>query len=102
MLEPIVLFDRGGVGQVHAEAGILEPIDEPIPVVGRFDHDTRQLALPLAEEADDLREIVRQSLLRNNTISVVDHRHDAVVRMQIYPAVHHLRLLWSKVTPTSP
>ena len=98
VLEPVVLFDRGGVGQMHAETGILEPIDQPIPVVGRLDHDAGQLALPAAEEADDLREIVRQSLLRNDPICFVDHRHNAVVRMQIYPAVLHLRLLWSKVS----
>ena len=35
VLEPVVLLDRGGVGQMHLESGILQPIDQPIPVVGR-------------------------------------------------------------------
>jgi hypothetical protein len=71
-------------------------IDQPIPVVGRLDHDTGQLVLPSSQKADDLRDVVWQALLRYYPIGIVDDRDNAIVGMQINPAVHHLRLLVAK------
>jgi hypothetical protein len=78
---------------MHLEAGVLQAIDQPIPVVGRLDDDACHLVSPARQKADDLRDLVRQALLRHNVIGIVDKRDNAVVGMQINPAVHHLRLL---------
>src|SRR3984893_8271107 len=85
------------VGEMHVESGLLQPVNQPIPVVGRLDHDAGQFALPTSQKADDLRDVVRQALLRHNPVGIVDNRDNAVVGMQINPAVHHLRLLVVKV-----
>jgi len=41
-------------------------------------------------------DVVRQALPRHNAIGFIDDRDNAVVGMQINPAVHHLRLLVAK------
>jgi hypothetical protein len=38
-------------------------------------------------------DVDRQALLRHDAIGLVDDRDNAVVGMQINPAIHHLRLL---------
>ena len=96
MLETVVLLDRSSICEMHMEASVLQAIDQPIPVVSRLDHDAGQFVLPPSQKADDLRGVVRQALLRHNTIGLVDDRDNAVVGMQINPAVHHLRLLVAK------
>ena len=42
VLQPLILFDSPGVGQVEAIARIHESIDEPVPVEGRLDHDAHE------------------------------------------------------------
>jgi hypothetical protein len=37
VLQSLVLLDRSGIGQMHVEAGVLQAIDQPIPVVGRLE-----------------------------------------------------------------
>src|SRR5437667_12501543 len=96
VLETVVLLDRSSIGEMHVEAGILQTIDQPIPVVSRLDHDAGQVVLPSSQKADNLRDVVRQALLRHNAICIVNDRNNAVVGMQINPAVHHLRLLVAK------
>src|SRR6202022_2612329 len=96
VLESVVLLDRSGVGEMHVHACVLQAIDQPIPIVGRLDHDTGQLVLPSSQKADDLRDVVWQALLRYYPIGIVDNSDNAVVGMQINPAVHHLRLLVAK------
>lgn len=39
VLQSLVLLDRSGIGQMHVEAGFLQAIDQPIPVVGRLGDD---------------------------------------------------------------
>ena len=96
VLETVVLLDRSSVCEMHVEASILQPVDQPIPVVGRLDHDAGQIVLPPSQKADDLRDVVRQAPLRHNAIGLIDDRDNAVVGMQINPAVHHLLLLVAK------
>jgi hypothetical protein len=71
----------------------------------RLDHDTGQPVFPPSQKADDLPDVVRQALLRHDAVGIVNNRDNAVVGMQINPAVHRLRLLVAKgdsVTPSSP
>jgi len=96
VLQSFVLFDRRRVGEVHMEAGVLQSVDQPIPVVGRLDHHAGQFVLPPGQKARDLLDVVGQALLRNNPIAIVDNSDNAVVGMQINSAVHHLRLLVAK------
>ena len=49
ILEPGIGLDRTGLGQVHDEAEFLQSVDQPVPVVGRLDHDAAQL-LPMRFE----------------------------------------------------
>ena len=93
VLQSFVLLDRSGIGQMHVEAGVLQAIDQPIPVVGRLDHHAGQLVLPSSKKADDLRDVVWQAFLRYYPIGIVDNSDNAVVGMQINSAVHHLRRL---------
>lgn len=92
VLETAVLLDGDSVGETDVESGILKAIDQPIPVVSRLDRDACQFVLPASEKANDLRKVVRQSLLRDNPVGIVNHGDNAIVGMQINPAVHHLRL----------
>ena len=59
VLETVVLLDRSSIGEMHVEAGILQTIDQPIPVVSRLDHDAGQVVLPSSQKADNLRDVVR-------------------------------------------
>ena len=93
VLQSFVLLDRSGIGEMHVEARVLQAIDQPVPVVGRLDHDAGQLLLPANQKANDLRDVVRQALLCHNPIGIVDNSDNAVVGMQINPAIHHPRLL---------
>jgi hypothetical protein len=46
VLDPFVLLDGGGIGQVNLEARRLQPIHPPIPIVSRLDYDADQLVTP--------------------------------------------------------
>jgi hypothetical protein len=50
VLEPIVLPDRRGVGQMDHETGRLWAVDEPVPVVRGFDHHAGQFDLPRGKD----------------------------------------------------
>jgi hypothetical protein len=93
VLQSFVPLDRRRVGKMHVEADVLQSIDQPIPVVGRLDHHAGQFVLSPSQEVCDLHDVVGQALLRHNPIAVVDSRDNAIVGMQINPAVHHPRLL---------
>ena len=97
VLQSFILLDRRRVGEMHLEAGVLQAIDQPIPVVGRLDHDAGQFVLPPSQKAHDLRNVVRQALLRRNAIGIVDDRDHAVVGMQIIPLYIVFASSWPKV-----
>jgi len=42
ILQPLILLHSGRVGQMHAVARLHEAIHEPVPMVGRFDHQPLQ------------------------------------------------------------
>ncbi|MNO03229.1 hypothetical protein D3C81_2238660 [compost metagenome] len=64
---------------MHEEACCLQPIDEPVPVERRLDHDTSELRLPWRQEGENLRQIVGQTLFRHDMVGFVDHGDHAVV-----------------------
>jgi hypothetical protein len=99
VLQSFILLDRRRVGEMQLQAGILQAIDQSIPVVGRLDHDACHLVAPARQNADDLRDLV-QALPRHNMIGIVDNRDNAVVGMQIDSAVHHPCLLVAKSDST--
>jgi hypothetical protein len=65
------------------EAIRLQTVDEPVPVVGRFDHDAGELRLPRHEERHNLRQLIGQSLLGDHPVRFVRHAYYAIVRMQV-------------------
>jgi len=93
VLEPIIFFYCGGVGQMDHEAGSLQAVDKPVPVVRGFDHDACQLGSPRGKERQNLCQVVRQSLFSDHAVRFVDHAHHAVVRMQVAAAIVHDDLL---------
>ena len=46
VLESRVLLDRGGVGQMKLVPFIHQPVDQPVPVVGRLDDDALKQISP--------------------------------------------------------
>lgn len=50
--------------QVNLEAGLLQSIDQPVPVERRFDEDTSRF-LATAGEKKNLRQIIIEPLLRD-------------------------------------
>lgn len=58
MLEARVFLDRGCVSQVQREAGILESVDQPVPIESGFDHDPCQLCLLRFNKPNDLFKII--------------------------------------------
>jgi hypothetical protein len=91
VLETVVLPDGASIGQLHDKPRLLQTIHQPVPVVGGLDDHPRQFLTPWFKKSDNLRQIVRQTLLSDYPISVVRHRHHAVVRMQVNSAIFHLR-----------
>ena len=91
VLEAVVLADGSGVGQFDVEPGFLQAVDQPVPVVGRFDDHAGQLPLPWLEKPDDLFQVVREPLFRDDLVAVIRYRYHAVVRVQVNSAIFHLR-----------
>jgi hypothetical protein len=59
VLEPVVFFDRRDVGQMYHEAGRLQAVDKPVPVVRGFDYDACQLGSPRGKERQNPCHVVR-------------------------------------------
>jgi hypothetical protein len=70
VLQSFILLDRRRVGEMQLEAGILQAIDQPIPVVGRLDHDACHLVAPARQNADDLRDLVQKRFCATNVIGI--------------------------------
>jgi len=106
VLEPIVLLDRRGIGQMHLKPDALQTINQPVPIEGRFDDDSHQLLSPRTQKSNNLAKIVRQPLLRYHPICLVRHGDQAVVRVQVNSAIFHPNLppvkAVRKLTLTSP
>ena len=78
VLQSVVLFDRTGVRQVKPIAGIHQPVDQPVPVEGRFDGDTLELGPVWLEETQDRRQVVAKLRFPNHFLVLVDDRDPAV------------------------
>jgi hypothetical protein len=79
---------------MHAIPCRRQPVDQPIPVVGRLDDDAGKLASVWLEPPRDNLQRVRQSAFRHHPVALVENSYDAVVGMQVDPAIQcHLGLL---------
>nr|WP_244896636.1 hypothetical protein [Paraburkholderia phenazinium] len=78
---------------MYHEAGRLQAVDQPVPVVCGFDHDACQLSSPRGKERQNPYEVVRQPLFGDHAVHFVNHTHHTVVRMQVNAAIVHDDLL---------
>src|SRR5579859_242821 len=91
MLKPLVLLDRRRIGQPHPIARRLQPIDQPIPVIGRFHDHPRNLFTVRRKRGQYRAELVWHTALARDTVRFVTHHNHTVCRMQIDSAIFHLR-----------
>jgi hypothetical protein len=90
MLDPVVLLHARGVGQHHRIFQRRQPIDQPIPVVGRFDGHLFQALLEWCQKLYDLFELARYFAARYPfAIHVHDTDHN-VVAVQIHSSYYFL------------
>ena len=64
MLEPVVLFNGGGimgVGQMNAVSRLLQAIDQPVPIKRGFNHHAVQLSAMQFQRREYLRQIIGES-----------------------------------------
>jgi hypothetical protein len=94
VLEAAVLRKGWDMGEVHGVAGVHEPIDAPVPIIGRLHRNALEGLTEGRERREDSRQLVAESLLLADTIVVIDHDNHTVGAMQIDPSiVVHLNLL---------
>jgi hypothetical protein len=70
---------RHGGGQLYLEACRLETIDQPIPVVGRLDHDTEQFGTMRFEQREDFCQLIRTAPTEQDPVRFVGNHYNAVV-----------------------
>ena len=61
MLEPVVLFNGGGVGQMNAVSRLLQAIDQPVPIKCGFNHHAVLLSAMQFQRREYLRQIIGES-----------------------------------------
>ena len=75
-----------------------EAIDQPVPIICRFDNHADELLTVGLHRPRYLPQIVGQALVEHDPIFLVTDDHDAMVRMQVYAAIFHVGLLRVKVS----
>ena len=56
MLEAVVFLDGARVGKLDGMPGLLQAVDQPVPVVGRLDDYTSKLLTPRLQKPDNPRQ----------------------------------------------
>jgi hypothetical protein len=79
VFQPFVFLDGGWIGQLHLITGFHQPVDEPVPVVGRFHDDASQVMPVCSEQFQYPRQVIWNTLLKQNLIVVVDHHDKAII-----------------------
>lgn len=64
-------------------ARVHEPIDEPIPAIGRFNHEALEVCLIRSEANQNLLQVIRESFIEHYLILFVDEDDHTVVGMKI-------------------
>ncbi len=83
VLQTVVLRNRGGVNQMHGIAMIHQPIDQPVPVVGRLHRHADQLFPVGFQITEQTRQIVGPSALQQGLAFAIHDGQHAVAGMQI-------------------
>ena len=83
VLEAVLLLDGAGVDQVNGKAGVLQAIDQPVPVVGGLDGNALNLAGVAAQGLLNLGVVVGKSLAEHDAIRFIQHAQHAVVAVQV-------------------
>lgn len=83
VLETVVLAHLGGVGQHDGIAVICEAIDEPIPVVGRFDGHLGDPGFIRFEQLQDGGQLAGEFLVRDALAAFVHKAAEGVVAVQV-------------------
>lgn len=94
VLEAAVLREAWDMSQVHDVAGVHEPVNEPIPIIGGLHGNALERLPEGLKGRDDYRQLVAQSLLAHHAIVLVLHHDDTVRPMQIDAGIvlHHRTL----------
>jgi hypothetical protein len=87
VLQATVLIQRGGIGKLYLESSVLQAIYQPVPVECRFHDHSPQVTSVARQQRHDLFKVVGHSLLAQDAIIFINDDHDAVVRVQINPAI---------------
>ena len=83
LFQPLVLPDRCGVGQMDMVSIGKQCIDQPVPVVRRFDDHTFQFFAKRCQHGADLQRVVGQPPLIDDVVHLIaDHDH-TIVRVQV-------------------
>jgi len=72
ILETVVLLHRCGVGQMHPVAGLHQPVDEPVPVIGRLYHHTGDVFLILSSLLQNRGQMVGEALLIDHLVLLIE------------------------------
>jgi hypothetical protein len=87
-LQSVVLLRRRRVRERDPVACRLQPIDQPVPVVGRFHRHPGELPPIRLQSLQHLAQLVRQPAPVEHPIGFVAHEQHVIVRMQVDPAIH--------------
>ena len=63
-----------GVSEGYIEPGLLQPVDEPVPVESAF-YDRLKIILVRFDKLDDARELIANLLLHKDGDPLIDHTH---------------------------
>lgn len=83
MFETVVLFHARGVGQHDRIAGILQSIDQPIPVIGRFDGQLGDLRFVGFDDFENGGQMARQFPVPDSFALVVHQSAKGVVAVPV-------------------
>jgi hypothetical protein len=78
MLHPFVLLDGGRIRQMYGESFRHQSVNEPVPVVGRLDHDTLKSTAEQLKSLGDGGNVVGQFLVEDAFSTTIDNCQIAV------------------------